>query len=526
MSRHYSLDSIVVRGRRVFGWGFFLDTGVALRIRCLRVPLRDGGSYDIDVLPGGYRADLVDAFPDVAHAGSAGFMVHGRLPAAVARGEASLVLDRSGECLPLPAFPEAYEPATEMPIHRGWSRLRTRVRQGGWRYAIIAAFRGLWGRFRLVTQAKIPTAVRAARGGVLMFDHGMGGGASRFRQERVASLRRAGSCVVLVESELSSLAYRVQVLPPSGEALIDLRIETLDVLLAFVEAIDAQRIEVNNLVGFEDVLAVLEKLVALKRLRPSLPLRFHLHDFHAACPAFTLIDASGAYCAVPALEVCRRCLPANARHSLGMNTGVVLEEWRRAWSAFLDAADERVAFSVSSLALLTKALPSIRTELWRIEPHAVDVSDFRPVAARFETPVRIVAVGHLSHAKGASLVVDLARRAAERGLPLGFVVIGTLEGGALDPLVRVTGAFERSHLCDLLEAERVGIALVPSICPETYSYVTDELMAMGLPLAVLDLGAPAERVAHYDRGLVLPRHGLDAQLDALLAFSRTQRRTA
>jgi len=39
-------------------------------------------------------------------------------------------------------------------------------------------------------------------------------------------------------------------------------------------------------------------------------------------------------------------------------------------------------------------------------------------------------------------------------------------------------------------------------------------MVMGYPLAVFDLGAPAERVRHYRRGLILP------QIDAADALAR------
>ena len=43
---------------------------------------------------------------------------------------------------------------------------------------------------------------------------------------------------------------------------------------------------------------------------------------------------------------------------------------------------------------------------------------------------------------------------------------------------------------------------MPSVCPETYSYVTDEIMAMDMPIVVFGIGAPAERVARYTRGAV------------------------
>ena len=53
------------------------------------------------------------------------------------------------------------------------------------------------------------------------------------------------------------------------------------------------------------------------------------------------------------------------------------------------------------------------------------------------------------------------------------------------------------------------IYLIPSVCPETFSYTTEEAMTMGLPVACYDLGAPAERVKKYKKGLIISK--IDAQ---------------
>ena len=45
--------------------------------------------------------------------------------------------------------------------------------------------------------------------------------------------------------------------------------------------------------------------------------------------------------------------------------------------------------------------------------------------------------------------------------------------------------------------------LFPSIYPETFSYVVHELMAMDLPIAAFNIGAPAEKLRHYAHGLLL-----------------------
>ena len=83
----------------------------------------------------------------------------------------------------------------------------------------------------------------------------------------------------------------------------------------------------------------------------------------------------------------------------------------------------------------------------------------------------------------------------------------------------VTGRYMRSELPDLVEHYGVDMVWFPSIWPETFSYVTEEVMDMGLPIACFDIGAPAERVRGYAGGLVLQnkdaRQALMAMLDHL-----------
>ena len=70
----------------------------------------------------------------------------------------------------------------------------------------------------------------------------------------------------------------------------------------------------------------------------------------------------------------------------------------------------------------------------------------------------------------------------------------------------------------LLRREPVSLALLPSIVHETFSYVTAELMHFGVPLAVFDIGAPAERVRDYPRGRIISRIDARIALAELLAF--------
>jgi glycosyltransferase involved in cell wall biosynthesis len=60
--------------------------------------------------------------------------------------------------------------------------------------------------------------------------------------------------------------------------------------------------------------------------------------------------------------------------------------------------------------------------------------------------------------------------------------------------------------------------LFPSIGPETFSYVCEELMQLEVPLAVYDIGAPPERVARYRRGLILHEMDVQKTMRKLIAF--------
>jgi hypothetical protein len=61
---------------------------------------------------------------------------------------------------------------------------------------------------------------------------------------------------------------------------------------------------------------------------------------------------------------------------------------------------------------------------------------------------------------------------------------------------------------------------VPSIWPETYSYVTTELMRLNVPVACFNLGAPPERVARYPLGRVIERIDAALAVRELMALAR------
>ena len=514
MSLRYSLDTITLRDDRVFGWGWLLnERSPAIRIQ-LTVRYDDGGESHLRCQQSGARPDLVEVFPDVAHAGGGGFLIQGRLrrPAVGAVLQAWFA-DGSHEELAVPGFPERYLPqAMAGGWHGKWEIARQLLHRGDWRLLSRRALAmlqrrgaGLWRR---------ANGWRGSAGGsgqaVMVFDHAMGGGANHFRAEKVSEWLAAGQEVVLVTPHLATLSYEVTCLAGSDERIA--RYSTLAECLAALP--DAREIVVNSLVSYDDPGQVLDWIEA--RQRPGLPVTYCLHDFHAACPVWTLVGSDGRYCGIPDFDRCARCLPANDAPFLALMPSLDVPAWREKWLRFLLRADTIIAFSKASVPVLRKAFPELPIERISVQPHRTDYIRPQRVDFRLDLPLVIGVVGSINVYKGAGIVAEMAGIIEREQLPARIVVIGTIDNVSPSPALRITGAYRSEALPDMLRREGVGICLLPSICHETFSYVTAELMAYGMPLAVFDLGAPAERVRTYPLGGIIPAVDARVALDTLL----------
>ena len=107
-------------------------------------------------------------------------------------------------------------------------------------------------------------------------------------------------------------------------------------------------------------------------------------------------------------------------------------------------------------------------------------------------------LGNISPAKGANILKEL-----DLILPKFKNVHMFLAGkvGFSPKNIKLLGQYKLENLASLMEKNFIDFILIPSIGPETFSYTTEEAMTMGLPVACYDLGAPAERVKKYKKGL-------------------------
>jgi glycosyltransferase involved in cell wall biosynthesis len=526
MSQRYAIDSIALQDSVVFGWGWFLDEQLPARSCYLEVPLQAGGAQRLSCVSAGMRDDLKSAFPHIGHAASAGFIIRGRLAGPVDESvPARLVCtlaDGRVQVKKLHGFPSRYIRGREPKGRARWRQFRKRLDVLGAGPALAAEAEREFDTFsRWCKRRRLEWILFRTRDVVVVFDHAMGGGANRYCRDLVDSLLSQSRTVALVTFRLASLNYCLTVMR-DGES-VEVAHSRLGGLLRQLSFGAVTEIHINNLVSFVDPLGVV-RWARRKARAGGARIYVHLHDFYAVCPSWTLIDAWDKFCGVPPLTVCRECLPANKAHTLSLAPDMGVAEWRAEWRELLQSSNAIVAFSQASVEILTRAYPDLGTERILVRPHAVDAEGLRRVSPTFGEDLVIGVIGHISAAKGARMLKEMAGRIRDEGMRIRIVVFGTLEHHHVGDGIQVTGEYDRRHLPELLEQHQVGVCMLPSVCAETFSYVTAEIMAMGMPLAVFALGAPAERVADYDRGLVISRIDASTALQEIQAFVDDLRR--
>lgn len=351
-----------------------------------------------------------------------------------------------------------------------------------------------------------------AADGVLMIDHQLGGGANAYRRRFVSEqLERARPVLLCAPSIQNHSAYDLDFSSQYGNGYFTFG--ELDQLVEVASYLSIGDIVVNNLVDWPEPIAALTCLKKIKqetRARLVLP----VHDFFPLCPSYNLLNKHGTFCNLPVIADCRQCLPQNRfAHN---PEGIDIDEWRERWQQLITESHEVLCFSESSLSLVKRAY-NFGSDQGRVRPHDVNLSYPSKPRISFDNGPHIGVVGAINHAKGASIVFEMAKIIERNADGTTLSVIGPFDGWLTGKYVTVTGPYVPGRLPTLLSELRINICFLPSIWPETFSYVTSELIALEMPLCVFDLGAPAERVRTYEKGCVI------GKIDAAYALAEIRR---
>jgi glycosyltransferase involved in cell wall biosynthesis len=516
------LDHLVVSSEALFGFGWAVPRQSRITRAWLDLRFATESTRRVAVSIERPREDVAAAFPDNPAAAQAGFMLLAGWP-----GErpqtASLAFDLADgdhHTVPL-TLPVADTPRP--PAGIGWRYLAGRA----WAHLRLGRLRTALHKYRelrrrsgtglaAVPAGDLATALRG-RAVTLILDHSMGGGANAYRDRVIAELSAAGAAVVLLTLTVSALAFSVE-LHERGRPPRAARCDTLSAVRALFAGVQLQAITYNCGVSFPQGLEVARFLHDLTT-RSRAPLEIVIHDYYTVCPSAFLLDDQGRFCGVPDLARCRDCLPAQTDGFVSLAACDSIDAWRGAWGSLLREATTIRCFSESSRRLIARAYPDLAVRL-TVRPHAVP-----PLAAvprrpgGRAAPLVIGVIGSISLHKGAAVVADLARAIVAAEAAVRIVVIGQVDAACPADVVLQTGEYDRDQLPELVARHQLDLVLLPSICPETFSFVAHETLAMGLPLVSLDLGAPADLARSHPLGHVAASADGPELLADLLAFA-------
>lgn len=337
----------------------------------------------------------------------------------------------------------------------------------------------------------------------VVFDHDMGGGSTTFRKKYVeaASGKRT---VLQILMDLNTAQHRVQIVR-NGALSPPVELDAVELLGSLDRSnVEVAGLTINNLYGFIFVEELVEALVATVN-RLDADLKLFIHDYFPVCPSYNLLNQAGQYCGIPKdLDECRLCLRFNDRDFGRCTLYGDIASWRRSWARLIDRASEIECMSDASAALMRRGFPGTDPEKFAVRPPEVDHLLLRPVKVANRDSTHVGVIGNISYQKGASVVAEIAKLRLEPDHKFDLSIVGSIDAGGLDDGVTVTGPYDPKSLPNLIEDLGVNVVLFPSIWPETFSYVTTEVMSMGLPILAFDIGAPAERIARYEHGRLLP----------------------
>lgn len=516
------IDHVTCHAHGLFAYGWAIHPRFRIAAAHLVLVSPGGETQRIRISLNRTREDVARAFPANPRAANAGFMVLAGW-SEDRPVSAELVFqftDGSMEAVPL-TLPAADVPPR--PAGTGWRYLLRRT----WAHVRLGRFRALFRRIRQyrertraaacgISVARLAQAL-AGRPCALVVDHAMGGGANGYRDSLINTITADGTVVLLLTFSVPKMRliaeWRSQDELPRTAA-----IDSIDAVEAILDASILRRVSLNCAVSFPQPLAVRSLILSLAR-REDVTLEVSIHDYFVACPSPFLLNDQGQFCGIPDIARCRTCLAAHDDGYVSLAAERSIDRWRTAWRELLEAADTVQCFSESSRQLLTRAYPTIESRI-NVLPHTVAPLRKARIRRDASQPLVLGVIGAISSHKGADVVADLARAIVQKNAAVRIVVLGTIDAACPADVVFETGPYQRNDLPRLVEQHGVSIALLPSICPETFSFVAHEILSMDLPLMCFDLGAQAQIARKDPRGRVAKRRDGAGLLDELLSFDK------
>ena len=289
---------------------------------------------------------------------------------------------------------------------------------------------------------------------------------------------------------------------------------TIDNLDFIFKQLELTEININHLIYVKSIDSCIDFILELKH-KYNLEINIYLHDFYSVCPSVNLLNYKKEFCNLPSNSSCNSCLEKydNPVNTLSFNKAEVLRVaafhksnivvWRGVWRKLFDQASKFILPSDAAATLWKKTFPEYINEVTILHHDLSYLSAILQHKDTVKLPFyQVYVVGDIGEHKGSVIIHEVLELIKLKKLNICINVIGDYVDSVFQntPFLKLHGRFNHDDIANVLNTKEINCFLMPSICPETFSYVAQEMLATGLPIITFDLGAQAQFISGYEYG--------------------------
>ena len=344
------------------------------------------------------------------------------------------------------------------------------------------------------------------------------GGVKIYQDMQIEEIKaKRTTYAMYLENDLNSLVIKNNSLGKE-QLVFDFGTMSSDMFVRLFNLLGIKEIFINHLIIYP-----LSKVMSYI-MDADIPYTYFIHDFYPVCPKYTLIDIHGKYCgAEKSGNVCDKCFYKHENSSDCIETAEPISNiytYRSLWNYFLQNAKKIIAPSQFVKNVMKKYYPTCEVE---VREHALGNEirkTFREDFIKDEVLV-VTVLGAINEVKGYDVIYDLAERIYESNYKILINVIGTMKGHEetfeeFDGTLCCRGRYKRENVSLMLAEYKTSMVLIPSVCPETFSYTTHEAVESGYPVLCFDIGAHGEFVKKTGCGWALSEINVDVLYEKLV----------
>lgn len=336
----------------------------------------------------------------------------------------------------------------------------------------------------------------------IIVTHLLGGGADAFANNKIEEILARESAAAVITYCLDDERYHVQIMTEPGELAFQYCSDDASALFSPFTKCD--RIYINELATYPRMDSIIAEVISLA-IRLKAEIITYIHDYLPICPNLNLLTKDQKYCQVPTnLGKCQSCYIKHGLHRSSMPESI--ERYREIWGRLLRESSKVVCFSKASEKILLRAHPNLINTF--VEPHrTLHLPQIR-MDSYSHDGIRIGILGNLTEHKGSSVLERLIgicnSEPTYAGQGISFILFGKNVAAVDSPRFYSYEEYVREELPIITQKCEIDVFVLLSIWPETFSFTCSEVIDMNVPAACFDIGAPAERIGSYSKGLLLP----------------------